>query len=182
MRKTIPIVVTAILVAVGVAHAQPAAPPKIGVFDAARISEETDEGKRIQQSLTRFRDTKQAEISAKETEVADLQNQLNTQALSLSPERRSTLEKEIQRKVLDLNQARAAASREMQLEVGEAQTRFQDQLLAVVESFGRDEGFDLILERGLVAFAAPTIDVTTALVDRFNRMVPAQAEPASSGE
>jgi outer membrane protein len=155
----------------GAASAQAA--PKVGVFDAQRISEETSEGKRIQSQLSGFRDKKQAELQAKEKEVSDLQAQLTSQALSLSPERRATLEKDVQRKALDLNQAREAAGREMQLEVNEAQSKFQAQLLAVVEQFGKEEGFTVILERSLVAYSDANVDITTALVDRFNKVVPA---------
>ena len=143
-------------------------PLRIGVFDPQRVSEETEEGKKVQADLTTLRDKKQAELSAKEKDLTDMQNRLTEQGLSLSPERRATLEKDIQRKILELNQAREAARNEMQFELGAAQSRFQDKLLAVVERFGRDEGFSLILDKTTVAYATAGIDVTTAIVDRFN--------------
>ena len=171
------------LIALSVAGAatvaqEPSAPVKIGVFDAARLSEETTEGKAVQARLTSFRDKKQAELSALEKAIADLQGQLTTQGLSLSADKRAALEKEMQRKALELSQGREGASREMQMELQEAQGKFQEQLLAVVDQFGRDEGFVVIFEKGLVAFASQSIDVTTSLVDRFNHMVPAKGEPA----
>jgi Skp family chaperone for outer membrane proteins len=161
--------------------------PRIAVFDPQRVSEETEEGARIQARLTAFRNQKQTELTAMQTAVTALQDQLVAQALSLSPERKQALEIEIQKKALDFQSTQEAAAREMQLEINSAQTRFQDQLLAVVEQFGQSEGFDLILDRSLVAWAAPPMDVTTALVDRFNQMVqsptatPAPAE-AGSGQ
>ena len=139
---------------------------KIGVFDAQRISEETEEGKRVQENLATFRNTKQAELTAKESELADLQNQLNSQALSLSADKRGALEKDIQRKVLELNQAQETATREMQLEIAEAQNRFQEQLIGVVQQLGRSEGFTLILESSLVAYADGSADVTTAIASK----------------
>lgn len=162
--------------AAGAAFAQAA--PKIGVFDAGRLTEETEEGKKVQATLGSLRDKKQAELSAKEKEVNDLQDQLNKQGLSLSGDKRSQMEKDIQKKALDLNQMRQSAQSEMQLEVQEAQSKFQQQLLSVIEAFGKDEGFSLILERSLVAYATPAIDVTTALVDRFNKMIPSAAAAA----
>ena len=159
---------------------EPPAPVKIGVFDAARLSEETVEGKAVQARLTSFRDKKQAELAALEKAIADMQSQLTTQSLSLSADKRAALEKDMQRKALELSQGREGATREMQMELQEAQGKFQEQLLAVVDQFGRDEGFVVILEKGLVAFASQSIDVTTALVDRFNHMVPAKSEPAAA--
>ena len=83
---------------------------KVGVFDAQRLSEETAEGKRVQAELTAFKDKKQAELQAKEKEVNDLQAQLQAQSLSLSGERRAAMEKDIQRKMLDLKSARDSAT------------------------------------------------------------------------
>ena len=175
-RKLVLPVMLLILAAGTVALAQDA--PKIAVFDPQRVSEETAEGARIQTRLTAFRNQKQAELTAMQTAVAALQDQLAAQALSLSPEKKQALEIEIQKKALDFQSTQEAAAREMQLEINSAQTRFQEQLLAVVERFGQQEGFDLILDHSLVAWAAPTLDVTTALVDKFNAMVsPPAATP-----
>ena len=169
-------------VAIAVA-CQPAAAQvgaKFGVFDAQRVSEETTEGRAVQDRLTTFRNVKQAELTALETVLSEQQNQLTSQALSLSSERRSSLEKEIQRGALELNQKRETAAREMQLEVNDAQSEFQDKLLAVINQFGEEEGFDMILEASLVAYTKPTHDVTTALIDRFNRAFPLAAAGAET--
>jgi len=167
------------------AVASPAAaqsPQKIGVFDPQRVSDETAEGKRVQADLQAFQQKKQQELRAMQTEVEDLRRQLSGQALSLSAEKRGEMEKSVQKKLLDLQSAEESASREFQLEIGNAQQRFEAQLRQVVEGFGRDEGFTLILDAGTVVFAAPGVDVTTAIVDRFNRTVPAvpAAAPAAA--
>ena len=49
---------------------------------------------------------------------------------------------------------------------------FQDKLIVAIEPFGKDEGFSLILDRSQIAWADAAIDVTAALVDRFNKMFP----------
>ena len=163
--------------------AQVPAPIKIGVFDANRVSEETEEGKRISAKLAAFGDKKKAELAAKDKEVSDLRQQLESQALSLSPEKQNQLQKDIQKKTLELQQAQEAARSEFQMEVSDAQNKFQEQLLRVLNQFGRDEGFTIILERngGGVAFASEAIDVTTAVVDKFNQLVkPAADEKAAA--
>lgn len=153
---------------------------KFGIFDAQRVSEETSEGKAVQERLNSFRNQKQTELATLETAFSELQTQLTTQALSLSADRRAALERDIQRKGLELEQKRESAAREMQLEVTDAQNEFQAKLLAVIQQFGEEEGFDMILEASLVAYTKPTHDVTTALIDRFNRAFPAAAaEPAA---
>jgi outer membrane protein len=166
----------------GRAAAQVPAPIKIGVFDANRVSEETEEGKRISAKLSAFGEKKKADLAAKDKEVSDLRQQLESQALSLSPEKQTQLQKDIQKKTLELQQAQEAARSDFQMEVSDAQNKFQEQLLRVLNQFGRDEGFTIILERsgGGVAFASESIDVTTAIVDKFNQMVkPAPDEKAA---
>ncbi len=156
---------------------------KVGVFDANRVSEETDEGKRIAAKLSAFGDKKKAELVAKEKEIADLRVQLESQNLSLSPEKLQQMQKDVQKKGLELQQAQEAARNEFQIEVSEAQNKFQEQLIRVISQFGRDEGFTLVLERstGGVAFASESIDVTTAIVDKFNQLVKAPADaPAAA--
>jgi len=178
MKRTV--TVLAFCLAVGAAGARAQAPPalKVGVFDANRVSEETNEGKRIAARLSSFGEKKKAELAAKDKEIADLRSQLESQNLSLSPEKQQQMQKDIQKKGMELQQAQEAARNEFQIEVSEAQNKFQEQLIRVLNQFGRDEGFSLIIERstGGVAFAAEAIDVTTAIVDKFNELVKPPAD------
>jgi outer membrane protein len=145
---------------------------KIGVFDPQRVSEETGLGRQVQEQLSAFRDRKQAEIGDKQRAIEDQRKQLSQQALSLSSERRADMEKDIQRQLLEFESAKERAGREMQLEIAAAQSSFQEKLLDVIEAMGRDDGFSLILDANVIAWAAKEIDVTTAIVDRFDRTFP----------
>jgi outer membrane protein len=182
MKRMFTILATVLVAATSAAWAQTAPALKVGVFDANRVSEETDEGKRIAAKLSAFGEKKKAELAAKEKEISDLRAQLDSQNLSLSPEKLQQMQKDVQKKGLELQQAQEAARSEFQIEVSEAQNKFQEQLIRVINQFGRDEGFTLVLERstGGVAFASESIDITTAIVDKFNELVkpPADAAPA----
>jgi outer membrane protein len=184
MKRTLIVLAMVLVAATAASRAQSAPALKIGVFDANRVSEETDEGKRIAAKLSSFGDKKKAELSAKEKEVADLRAQLDSQNLSLSSEKQQQLQKDVQKKGLELQQAQEAARNEFQIEVSEAQNKFQEQLIRVINQFGRDEGFTLVIERstGGVAFAAESIDVTTAIVDKFNELVKPPADAAAGAK
>ncbi len=168
-----------LLAAAGVAQAQQSQ-IKIGVFDPLRVSQETVVGQRIAAELKAKLDEKQGQVSRIQQEVNDLQQQAQTQALSLSEAKRNELGMQIQRKGLELTSARESATRQLQLEQAEAQSRFEENLLAVVEQYGKNEGFTLILDRGSVVWAAQTTDVTTGVVDLFNQMYPG-TDDASDG-
>ncbi|HKQ59996.1 MAG TPA: OmpH family outer membrane protein [Candidatus Polarisedimenticolaceae bacterium] len=152
---------------------------KLGVFDPQRVSEETNLGKQVQTQLTGLREKKQQEVGAKQKELEELQKRLESQAISLSPERLSAMQTELKQRQLQLQAAKELASQELQLELSSVQESFQGKLLHVVELYGRDQGFTLILDRSIVPWAAESIDVTTAIVDRFNQMYPATPPPAA---
>jgi outer membrane protein len=178
MKRIATMAVVLAVAATGRALAQVPATFKVGVFDANRVSEETDEGKRISGKLSAFGEKKKAELAAKEKEVNDLRQQLDSQGLSLSPDKQTQMQKDIQKKTLELQQAQEGARNEFQIEVSDAQNKFQEQLVRVLNQFGRDEGFSLIIERttGGIAFAAESLDVTTAIVDKFNQLVKPAAD------
>jgi Skp family chaperone for outer membrane proteins len=146
------------------------------VFDPQRVSEETIEGKRIQATLEALRDQRQAEITTEERSIAEAQQQLTQQALSLSPEKLQQMEIEIQKRMLELNSRKDTATRAFQLESAGEEAKFNEKLRGVLGQFAQAENFHIILEVGAVAFASPTVDVTTAVIDAFNRAHPATAE------
>ncbi|MDH3628477.1 MAG: OmpH family outer membrane protein [Acidobacteriota bacterium] len=145
---------------------------KIGVFDPNRVSAEAADALRAQQALQAVRDSKQQAISQQETAIQAQQQQLQQQALSLSTDRRIDMELNIQRQILEINAQKDLSQRELQLELAAAESRFNEQLRAVLDAFAKRESFDLILDTGAIAWAGQSADVTTALIDQFNQMFP----------
>ena len=143
---------------------------KIGVFDPQRVSEETVEGKRIQDELAKMRDSKQAEIQTKRSRIEQLAKQLEEEALTLSQEKRTALEVQIQRLRLDLENATQLATQELQLEISAAQANFNERLNLAVQQYGKSQGFDLILDTSIVAFMSSAVDVTTGIIDIFDSL------------
>ena len=176
------IVALALALMAGLAVSTHAQAIKIGVFDPTRVSEEVEDAQQLQASLIQMRETKQAAIAVGETALNGLRQRLQQQALSLSVDKRTTMEIEIQRKVIEVNALKEVANQELQLEFAAAEARFNDKLRSVVEQYGRDHGFALILDSTTVAWAATAIDVTTPIVDQYNRQFPgAPAEVAAPG-
>lgn len=180
MSRPIAFVAGILVLAVAPAWAQSAAVPKIGVFDGTRVASETKEGKKMQAQLNALRAKKQAEIDAKQQELADLQKLLSGQSLTLSPDKRDQTAKDLQKKNVELTQLRQAAQSDLQLETQDAQQKFGEELMAAVSAYGRDEGFTIIFERSTVFYLSPTIDVTSAVIDRFDAMFPGTPKASPS--
>lgn len=177
MSRPMTFAAAVLALAVVPAWAQSAAPPKIGAFDGSRVAAETKEGKKMQAELNALRQKKSAEFDAKQNEVSALQTELKDEALSLSPDKRDQMQKDLQKKMVELNQLRQTAQSDVQIETQDAQDKFGQELQAVVTSFGQEESFTVIFERSTVFYMSPAIDVTTAVIDRFNSMFPGTPAP-----
>lgn len=150
---------------------------KVAVFDPQRVSEETQEGQRAQTTLEAVRDHMQQEMTALEQTVADLQERLKQQALSLSIDKRTELEMDIQRKMLELSTLKDRSTRQLQLEIAGAEARFNEKLRNVVDQVGRAGGFAVVLDVSTVAWASTTVDVTTQVIDVFDKAYPVTPQP-----
>ena len=175
LRKTM-ILMTCLLVSVAAAAAQ----AKIGVFDFQRVSEETARGQELRGSLEKFGDRKKGEISAKEDELKAMEDKYKAEAFSLSPDKRAQMEKDIQKKQLDLQSYRENAQKEMQIEVNEAQSKFNDQLMTIINTLGKERGYTLIFAKEQVAFASDGADMTSEVIERFNQETAKQPAADSS--
>src|SRR4029453_18355002 len=101
-------------------------------------------------------------------------------AFSLTAEKRAQMEKDIQKKQLDLQSFRDSAQKEMQIEVNEAQGKFNDQLLTIINSLGKERGYTLVFAKEQVAFASDAADMTGELIERFNQETAKGAAPAAA--
>jgi Skp family chaperone for outer membrane proteins len=179
--KTKMFVLLAAAAAIAAAAPIAAAEVKIGVFDFQRVSEETSRGQELRGALEKFGEGKKSAIAAKEAELKTLDDQYKAQAFSLAPEKRAQMEKDLQKKQLDLQSMRDSAQKEMQLEVNEAQSKFNDELIKVIQSLGKERGYTLVFAKEQVAFAADAVDMTSEVIERFNKDSAKAAAPAPAG-
>jgi len=157
-----------------------AADVKIGVFDFQRVSEETARGQELRANLEKFGDKKKTEITSKEGELKAMEDKYKAEAFSLTAEKRAQMEKDIQKKQLDLQSFRDSAQKEMQIEVNEAQGKFNEQLLSIINTLGKERGYTLVFAKEQVAFASDAADMTSELIERFNQET-AKAPAAAAG-
>jgi len=167
------------IAAIGVAQAQTET-VRIGIFDPETVWRLTDVGKRYNQDLSEARDRLQGTIDKKSEDAEAMKAKLRQQQHSLSEEKQQQMQKDIQNRLIDLNRMQDDATREMKQQLTDVQNRFQQMLLDTLQTFGKEKGFTLILNNGVIDYAAPQIDVTQDLIAKFNEMhkVPA----ASTGK
>jgi len=150
-------------------------PMKIGVFDPEVLWKQTEVGKKYNQDLSAARDRLQAQIDRKQDELEALKSRLRQQQTSLSEDKVNEMKKEIIGKQTDLDRLNEDSTKEMKYQLGEVQSRFQEMLVRTLETFGRERGFTLVLNRGVVDFSAASVDISQELIGKFNEMHKVQA-------
>ena len=154
--------------------------PKIGVFDPETIWKLTDVGKQYNQDLNDARDRLQGEIDKKQTEIDGLRDKLRQQQASLSDDKAAQMQRDIQNKTIELNRLQDDATREMKSQLSDVQNRFQQMLVRTLEVYGKEKNFTLILNKGVIDYNSPQVDITQDLIQKFNDMHKATPAPAAS--
>jgi outer membrane protein len=159
--------------------AQQADAMKIGVFDPETVWKLTDLGKKYNQDLSDSRDRLQGDIDKKQAEIDVIRDKLRQQQASLSQDKAAQMQKDIQNKMIELNRLNDDATREMKSQLSEVQNKFQELLVDTLEIYGKEKNFTLILNKGVIDYNAPQIDITQDLIQRFNDLHKAGASSVS---
>lgn len=137
---------------------------KIGVFDPARITEETAAGARIQARINALQEQKRIELVAAQEELTKLEQEFAAAGASMTVEKRKDMVVMLERKRVELDGMKTSAQRELMVEVEQAQVQWQGQVLQTVRSFGEQNGYTLVLQNDVVGYYASAVDVTDQLI------------------
>lgn len=155
-----------------------AEPMKIGVFDPEVLWKQTEVGKKYNQDLSAVRDRLQTSIDKKQDDIEALKSKIRQQQASLSEDRLNDMKKELLAKQTELERMNEDSTKEMKYQLGEVQGRFQEMVVRTLEAFGREKGFTMILNRGVVDYMSAGVDISQDLIAKFNEMNKPQAAGA----
>ncbi len=147
------------------------APVKIGFVDLQRILIQTKRGQDARAKVMAEVSQKQKEIDAQEEEIRKLEADLRKQSTVLSDAARREREEAIQRKKRDLVRTVEDFNRDLAKREQELLNDLLKEIAIVVQEFGKEKGFTLILERqqGGVLYAGEGVDITKEIMERFDK-------------
>lgn len=154
---------------------------KIAVFDSAKVLVDSKVGAAAQVQLNKFKNDRQGDISSREKEVVDLQNKYVTQSLTLSPEKKEEMEKQIDLKKTDFKRFVQDSERELAERLDKVQRDLQQKLTEVIEAYGKEQGYAIIFERLQCVFNSDSVDVTPEITQRFDQTYGNTSGVAPSG-
>lgn len=163
--------------------AQNAAPLRLAVIDVQRVLNTSTAGKAAQDRLKKLQEDKVTRASKMQEEAKSLETEINTKKLSLSEDKLTDLQKQLQDKQLAMQRFGQDADREL----GEARDRalleLENKIKPVIDQIGKEMGLAAIFnkfESGLV-YASDAIDITDTVIKRFNDATVAESgtQPAA---
>jgi len=157
-------------------------PGKVGVINIQGAIISTKDGQKAAGEIQSRFTPKKAELDKRQTEIGQLQDQLNRGRNTLSEEAQQKLVREIDQKTKSLNRdtedARSELDQEQQKLMGALFSRIQ----VVLDKYAKDNGYTLILDvsspQTPVMFASNTIDVTREIIELYDKNAPAATSAA----
>ena len=150
---------------------------KIGYVDSQRILSQYQEAVDAQNQLEQIRNKYQSEYEAKVKEYQQLAQEIESQSLLLSEEKKKEKLQQLQEKATDIDKYKFD---KLNPDGGEFYKKNQelfkpiiDKINNIIHKIGTDEEYDLILDAssGALLHALPKYDLTSRILDELNKGV-----------
>jgi Skp family chaperone for outer membrane proteins len=143
---------------------------KIGVVNSQDVLERSAEGKKVLARLQDLDKQNQGRITKLDSEIQQLQAQINTQRLTLTQEALSQKAADLDRKQTQRKRDAEDAYANMQETSNRLLQRIQDELIPIVTQLGKEKGLDVIFDLGKsgAVYFNPTIEVTEEVIKRYD--------------
>ncbi len=146
----------------------------IGVLDIQRCIYESNEGKRISESLQKDLEAMQQRYNEAQQELTKLQEEIEKQSLMLSLDAKESKQQEYNKKLRDLNYLAQDLNEEARKAEEGAKKRILMELEVIVQGVAMKQDLDLILEKSGsgVLFYSGALDITDQVIKDFNEAKP----------
>ncbi len=164
-RQTVLLIVLCLLAAL-MASSGAAAELKVGVVDLQKAMELSEEGQKAKAAFQKKVEQVQKDLKAKQDELALMKEEIDRQNLLLSDSARMEKQSSYQLGLKDFKRQYEDAQEELRLEDAKLSEKIIKDLQAVIEDFGKKEGYDLILEKtqSAVMYRDSKFDITSRII------------------
>ncbi|MDQ2843352.1 MAG: OmpH family outer membrane protein [Acidobacteriota bacterium] len=148
-------------------------PTKVGVISVQGAIVGTHDGQKASQELEAKFNPKKKEFDARQSEIGQLQDQLNKGGTVMNEEKRNQLARDIDEKKKRLERDMQDANEELQGEQQRVLQGLGQRMMAVIEKYAKDNAYTMILDvsnpNTPVLYASNTIDITQDIVQLYDK-------------
>lgn len=145
-----------------------AAEIKLGYINLRKLQSDSKAGKDALKTLEEMVKNKQAQIEERKGEIQKMQEELDKQSSVISAEERRRREDKLQREYKDYQRFGSDSEEELSKKKEELANKMFDEVTAVINKFGKEEGYTLILDRSIVLYAPEAVDVTDKIIKAYD--------------
>jgi len=144
---------------------------KIGCIDFQKVLNESDAGKKAKADLETLVKSKQTTIDEKGKTIEKMKADLEKQASVLSADAKKSKEEELEKLLREYQRL----VQDSQTEVKKKELELTDAIIKdmrqIVDKIGEEGSYTLIMEKtgGMVLYATKDIDITEAVIKRYNQ-------------
>jgi len=157
--------------ALGAQAQQP--PTKVGVISIQGAIVGTKDGQKASQELDTKFVPKKKEFDTRQSEVAQLQDQLNKGGTVMAEDKRNQLARDIDEKKKRLERDMQDAEEDLKAEQQKVLQGLGQRMIAVIEKYAKDNGYSMILDvsnpNTPVLYASSGIDITQDIVSLYDK-------------
>lgn len=141
---------------------------KFGAVDIQKVLNDSETGKKAKSDLEVLIRSKQVTIDEKGKAIEKMKADIEKQASVLSAEARKSKEDELEKQVREYQRL----VQDSQAEIKKKEAEFTDSILKdirdIIEKIGEQEGYTLIIERGMVIYSNKGIDITDIVLKKYD--------------
>jgi len=172
MRTSL-IAVAALMCAAAVGASAQQVAQKVGIISVQGAIVGTKDGQKASQQLDTKFVPKKKEFDARQSEIAQLQDQYNKSGNLMSDDKRNQLARDIDEKKKRLERDMQDANDELQSEQQHMLQSLGQRMMAVIEKYAKDNGFTMILDDSSpntpVIWASSGIDITQDIIALYDK-------------
>ncbi len=158
---------------------------KIGVINLQNAIVGTKDGQKAGNEIQARFNPKKAELEKRQSDIGQLQEQLNRGGTTLTEDARARLTQEIEQKTKALNRDTEDARAELDQAEQKIMGELGGGIMAVIDKYAKDNGYILVIDisspQTPVVFRSETTEITKDIIELYDKrpLSPAVAAPAS---
>jgi outer membrane protein len=141
---------------------------KFGSIDLQKVLNESEAGKKAKSGLEALIKSKESTIKEKGEAIEKLKGELEKQSSVLSAEAKKKKEDELEKLVREYQRIIQDSQAEVKKKEGELTDTIIKEIREAIEKIGKEEGYVLIIERGMVLYSNKGIDITDRVMKEYN--------------
>ena len=168
MKKIFLAFVAALFLGAVFCGAASAADIKLGYINMLKVEKESLAGKQALKTLQQMLSDKQTKLAERRKEIEKMQKELDKQSSLISADERQRREDKLQKEYKDYQRYGSDSQDELSKKKEELASKMFDEVTKVIKTYGKEEGYTLILDRSVVLYAPEAVDITDKIIKAYD--------------